>query len=71
MTTTAQKNRQDSSTQAPRRSMLTAAFVRTVTTPGKYCDQHGLILRVRPSGSRQWIWRGTVRGRRVDLGLGG
>lgn len=51
--------------------MLTAAFVRTVTTPGKYSDAHGLILCVRPSGSRQWIWRGTVRGRREDLGLGG
>ena len=50
---------------------LTAAFVRTVITPGKYGDRHGLILRVLPSGSKQWIWRGTVRGRRVDLGLGG
>ena len=50
---------------------LTAAFVRTVIKPGKYGDQHGLILRVLPTGSKQWIWRGTVRGRRVDLGLGG
>ena len=50
---------------------LTAAFVRSIKRPGKYGDQHGLILRVMPSGSRQWIWRGTVRGRRVDLGLGG
>lgn len=50
---------------------LTAAFVRTVTEPGKYGDQHGLILRVTPSGSKQWIWRGTIRGRRRDLGLGG
>lgn len=50
---------------------LTAAFVRTVTAPGKYGDRHGLILRVLPTGSKQWIWRGTVRGRRVDLGLGG
>ena len=50
---------------------LTAAFVRTVTLPGKYGDQHGLILRVTPSGSKQWIWRGTIRGRRRDLGLGG
>ena len=57
--------------KSPRRSTLTAAFVRTVNTPGKYGDVHGLILRVRPSGSKQWIWRGTVRGRRVDLGLGG
>ena len=67
MTTTAQQN----PAKSPRRSMLTAAFVRTVSRPGKYGDLHGLILRVRPSGSRQWIWRGTVRGRRVDLGLGG
>ena len=50
---------------------LTAAFVKTVTGPGKYGDQHGLILRVLPSGAKQWIWRGTVHGRRRDLGLGG
>ena len=50
---------------------LTAAFVKTVTEPGKYGDQHGLILRVLPSGAKQWIWRGTVHGRRRDLGLGG
>ena len=55
---------------------LTAAFVRTVrhsgrAGPDKYGDQHGLILRVLPTGSKQWIWRGTVLGRRVDLGLGG
>lgn len=50
---------------------LTAAFVRGVTKPGKYGDQHGLILRVQPSGSKQWIWRGTVNSKRRDLGLGG
>ncbi|MCY4623292.1 MAG: integrase arm-type DNA-binding domain-containing protein [bacterium] len=49
---------------------LTAAFVRSVTKPGKYGDQHGLILRVQPSGSKAWIWRGTVNGKRRDLGLG-
>ena len=49
---------------------LTAAFVKHVHKPGKYGDRHGLILRVRPTGSKQWIWRGTVRGRRRDLGLG-
>lgn len=49
---------------------LNAAFVRTATRPGVYGDEHGLRLRIMPSGSRQWIWRGTVRGRRVDLGLG-
>ena len=50
---------------------LTDAFVRCVDRAGKYGDEHGLILRVRPTGSKQWIWRGTVAGRRVDLGLGG
>ncbi|WP_420449909.1 tyrosine-type recombinase/integrase [Candidatus Palauibacter sp.] len=55
---------------------LTGLFVRNVghsgkTGPDKYGDQHGLILRVLPSGSKQWIWRGTVGGKRVDMGLGG
>ena len=50
---------------------LTAAFVKSVTLPGKYGDQHGLICRVSPSGSKHWIWRGTIRGKRRDLGLGG
>ena len=50
---------------------LPAAFVRSVTEAGKYGNQHGLILRVQPSGSKQWIWRGTIGGKRRDLGLGG
>ena len=49
---------------------LTVASVRTLSKPGKYYDQHGLILRVAPGGSKQWIWRGTIRGRRRDIGLG-
>ena len=53
------------------RKKLTDAFVKNVRQAGKYGDEHGLILRVRPTGSKQWIWRGTVAGRRVDLGLGG
>ena len=24
-----------------------------------------------PTGGKQWIWRGTIRGKRVDLGFGG
>ena len=49
---------------------LTAASVKHAKR-GRYYDEHGLILRVLPAGSRQWIWRGTVHGKRVDLGLGG
>ncbi len=54
----------------PRRSKrLSAAFVKTVTEPGKYYDQHGLILRVLPSGGKQWIQRLVIGGKRRDLGL--
>ena len=49
---------------------LTAAGVRAAK-PGVYGDLHGLRLRATASGARTWHWRGTVHGRRVDLGLGG
>ncbi|MCY3775938.1 MAG: integrase arm-type DNA-binding domain-containing protein, partial [Candidatus Aminicenantes bacterium] len=50
---------------------LTPAFVRNVNQAGRYCDGHGLYLDVRPTGSRGWIQRLTIRGRRTELGLGG
>ena len=50
---------------------LSAAFVRTVAVPGKYHDVHGLFLRVMPSGSKQWVQRIVIQGRRRDAGLGG
>ena len=49
---------------------LTAAQVKSITKPGKYHDRDGLILRVAPGGSKQWVWRGTIRGKRRELGLG-
>ena len=49
---------------------LSAVFVRSVREPGKYYDQHGLILLVRAGGTKYWVWRGTVRGKRTDLGIG-
>ena len=59
-----------------RKRFLTAAFVKTVRHrggfgPDKYGDQHGLLLRVQMTGGKQWIWRGTIHGKRADLGLGG
>ena len=50
---------------------LAPAFVRNVSQAGRYCDGQGLYLDVRPSGSRGWIQRLTIRGRRTELGLGG
>ena len=49
---------------------LTAAFVRTIKEPGIYCDEHGLVLRVKPSGYKQWIQRLFIHGGRRELGLG-
>ncbi len=49
---------------------LSAQFVRTVSKPGKYFDGNGLYLRVDKSGSRFWVQRITVKGKRTELGLG-
>ena len=50
---------------------LSAAFVRTVTEPGRHGDGHGLYLLVTDTGARCWMQRLTIRGRRRELGLGG
>ena len=39
--------------------------------PGMHLDGGGLYLNVQPSGSRSWILRTMVRGKRRDFGLGG
>ena len=44
--------------------------MKSISKPGKFHDRDGLILRVAPGGSKQWVWRGTVHGRRVELGMG-
>lgn len=49
---------------------LTAQFVRAAKAPGKYFDGHGLYLRVDKNGSRFWVQRITIRGKRRELGLG-
>ena len=54
-----------------KRRSLTAAQVRTEHRPGRYFDGQGLYLQVAPSGSRRWLQRIVIRGKRTDLGLGG
>jgi len=49
---------------------ITAKFVEHVTAPGKYYDQHGMFLHVRPSGAKKWLQRYTFNGRRREIGLG-
>ena len=49
---------------------LSAVTVRQIKTPGRYADGNGLYLVVTDTGARMWQWRGTVRGRRCELGMG-
>ena len=51
-------------------SLLTAVEVKNAGV-GKHHDGRGLFLRVYRSGSRCWVLRLTVDGRRREIGLGG
>ena len=48
---------------------LSASFLRSVP-PGRHADGNGLYLFVQPTGTRSWIQRLVIRGRRRELGLG-
>ncbi len=50
---------------------LTVARVRSLSHPGRYGDGGTLFLVVAPGGSKSWVQRVTIGGRRRDLGLGG
>ena len=56
---------------------LTTAFVKAVAHSGetrsgeRYADGHGLMLCVQPSGSKSWVQRIVIHGRRRTFGLGG
>ena len=54
-----------------RYNVLSAAFVSKATEAGHYHDGHGLILRVTRAGSKQWVQRLRIHGKRRELGLGG
>ena len=56
---------------------LTAGFVRTVTTPGRYGDGRGgfglaLVVRPRAGGGvrKSWVQRVRIGGRVTNIGLG-
>ena len=48
---------------------LSAAFVRSAPS-GRHCDGNGLYLYVQKTGTRSWIQRLVIRGRKRELGLG-
>lgn len=49
---------------------LTAQLVKSLRDPGKYFDGHGLYLRIEANGSRFWVQRIMIRGKRCEMGLG-
>ena len=49
---------------------LSAARVKAIKKPGMHGDGNGLYLRVTGSGSRSWMQRIVIHGRRRDMGLG-
>ena len=52
------------------RNGLTARKVKAINEPGLYGDGGTLFLRVAPGGSKQWMQRLTINGKRRDIGLG-
>ena len=59
---------------APRRFGLTARTVQHATGNGRtqrLADGNGLYLLVAPGGSKSWVLRTLVKGKRTDIGLGG
>ncbi len=50
--------------------MLNVRKIKELSNPGRYADGQGLYLHIRTGGSRQWILRTTVQGKRTDIGLG-
>ena len=53
-----------------KRNQLSVQFVRSVTQPGRYGDGMGLMLNVKQTGSKSWVQRLVVQGKRRDIGLG-
>jgi integrase len=49
---------------------LSDVKVRKLRNPGRYTDGDTLYLNVSPSGSKSWMQRLIIQGRRRDLGLG-
>ena len=49
---------------------LTATKVNVLKDPGRNGDGGGLYLVIRPSGTKAWVQRIVIDGRRRDIGIG-
>ena len=38
--------------------------------PFKLYDRDGLMVRVTAAGKARWVWRGVVKGKRIEVGMG-
>lgn len=54
----------------PQLQRLSATKIRAISEPGQYSDGNGLALRVEQSGSKHWVQRVTIKGKRHNIGLG-
>ena len=50
---------------------LTAAKVKELNQPGRYGDGGGLYLGIAKGGTKSWVMRLRIDGKRTDKGLGG
>ncbi|MCY3927165.1 MAG: tyrosine-type recombinase/integrase [Acidobacteria bacterium] len=44
--------------------------IRPTGKPFKLYDRDGLMVRVTVAGKARWVWRGVVKGRRIEVGMG-
>ena len=49
---------------------LNTLVAKNINEPGRHGDGDGLYLHIAPSGTKSWVQRIVVGGRRRDLGLG-
>ena len=49
---------------------MTTSQIKALTRPGLYAVASTLYLRVAPGGSKQWVQRLTIHGKRHHMGLG-
>ena len=52
------------------KNKLTSLSLKKITQPGRYSDGNNLYLKVEETGSRRWILRLSINGKRRDMGLG-
>lgn len=50
---------------------LTVKKIHSLTKPGMHGDGNTLFLKIAPGGSKAWVQRLFINGKRRDLGLGG